>query len=46
MNAVFSFLYWVYLGASSILLFFGALLIWAVTAPFDSKGALLHHYTC
>jgi 1-acyl-sn-glycerol-3-phosphate acyltransferase len=46
MNAVFSFIYWLYLGASSIVLFFGALLIWAVTAPFDPRRALLHRYTC
>jgi 1-acyl-sn-glycerol-3-phosphate acyltransferase len=46
MSNLFSILYWVYLGASSIVLFFGAVVIWALTAPFDPTGGLLHRYTC
>ena len=45
MNALLSAFYWVYLGGTSIVLFFGALLIWAFTSPFDRTGALLHRYT-
>jgi 1-acyl-sn-glycerol-3-phosphate acyltransferase len=46
MSALFSLLYWVYLSITSIMLYFGALAIWAVTVPFDRTGALLHRYTC
>jgi 1-acyl-sn-glycerol-3-phosphate acyltransferase len=46
MNTVFSFLYWVYLGSTSIVLFVGALGIWALTAPFDPARSLLHRYSC
>jgi 1-acyl-sn-glycerol-3-phosphate acyltransferase len=43
---IFSILYWLYLGVTSIVLFFGALVIWALTAPLDPRGALLHRFTC
>jgi 1-acyl-sn-glycerol-3-phosphate acyltransferase len=46
MKTLFSWIYWTYLASTSILLFFGALSIWAVTAPFDPKRSLLHRYTC
>jgi 1-acyl-sn-glycerol-3-phosphate acyltransferase len=46
MGTIFSFLYWVYLGSTSILLFVGAVVIWAFTTPFDPAGALLHRYSC
>jgi 1-acyl-sn-glycerol-3-phosphate acyltransferase len=45
MKTLFSCLYWAYLGSSSIILFLGALAIWAATAPFDPRRALLHRYT-
>jgi 1-acyl-sn-glycerol-3-phosphate acyltransferase len=46
MYTVFSVLYWAYLVVSSIGLFFGAVLIWVLTMPFDRTGELLHRYTC
>src|SRR5207245_6411169 len=42
----FSLVFWLFLAASSIVLFPVAVLIWAVTAPFDRRGALLHRFTC
>ena len=42
----FSVLYWAFLCISSIVLFFVALVIWSVTAPFDATRSLLHRYTC
>src|SRR5438046_8937275 len=41
-----SLVFWVFLAASSIVLFPVAVLIWAVTSPFDRRGALLHRFTC
>lgn len=41
-----SLLFWVFLTASSILLFPVAVLIWALTAPFDRRLFLLHRFTC
>src|SRR6266699_2310080 len=41
-----SLVFWVFLVVSSIVLFPVALLIWAVTAPFDRRRALLHRFTC
>src|SRR5438128_137113 len=41
-----SLVFWLFLAASSIVLFPVAVLIWAVTAPFDRRGALLHRFTC
>lgn len=46
MNLLYTVLFWVYVGASSLVLFVGALVIWAVTAPFDPQRRLLHRYTC
>jgi 1-acyl-sn-glycerol-3-phosphate acyltransferase len=46
MSTAFSAGYWALAGVASILLFLGALLIWALTAPFDPTRSLLHHYTC
>jgi 1-acyl-sn-glycerol-3-phosphate acyltransferase len=46
MSTLFSVLYWAYLASTSILLFVGAVAIWAVTAPFDPTRTLLHRYTC
>ncbi len=41
-----SLVFWVFLVVSSIVLFPVAVLIWAVTAPFDRRRALLHRFTC
>jgi 1-acyl-sn-glycerol-3-phosphate acyltransferase len=41
-----SLLFWAFLAISSILLFPIALLIWALTAPFDPRRRLLHRFTC
>src|SRR5437870_1322111 len=41
-----SLVFWVFLVASSIVLFPVALVIWAVTAPVDRRRALLHRFTC
>jgi 1-acyl-sn-glycerol-3-phosphate acyltransferase len=38
--------FWPYLLASSTVLFVGALLLFACTAPFDRRRAALHLYTC
>lgn len=46
MNVLFSAFYWTFITAVAILLFPGAVLIWAVTAPFDPTRRLLHLYTC
>jgi len=42
----FSLAFWVFLTTSSIALFPVAVVIWAVTAPFDRRRALLHQFTC
>ncbi len=41
-----SLVFWVFLVVSSIVLFPVAVLIWALTAPFDRRRALLHRFTC
>jgi 1-acyl-sn-glycerol-3-phosphate acyltransferase len=43
---LFSLVYWTLLVASSVPLFAVALGIWAATAPFSSRRALLHRFTC
>jgi len=43
---VLSLLFWTFLALSSVALFPVALLIWAVTAPFDRRKVLLHRFTC
>ncbi len=42
----FSLLFWIFLTLSSIALFPVAVLIWALTAPFDRRRTLLHQFTC
>jgi len=39
-------LFWLFIVVSSILLFPFAVVIWAVTLPFDRKQTLLHRFTC
>jgi 1-acyl-sn-glycerol-3-phosphate acyltransferase len=43
---IFSSLFWIFLVVSSILLFPVAVVIWALTAPFDPRLRLLHRFTC
>ena len=42
----YSILFWTFLTASSIALFPVAVLIWALTAPFDRRKVALHRFTC
>jgi 1-acyl-sn-glycerol-3-phosphate acyltransferase len=42
----FSTLFWTFIVVSSLLLFPVALLLWAVTSPFDRRRAALHQFTC
>lgn len=46
MRRLGSLIFWVFVGLSSILLFPVAVLIWAVTAPFDPRRRALHQFTC
>ncbi len=41
-----SLCFWIFLGVSSVLLFPFAVVIWAVTVPFDRRRVLLHRFTC
>ena len=41
-----SLAFWLFLAASSILLFPLAVLIWLVTLPFDRRQVCLHRFTC
>ena len=41
-----SLVFWTFLTTTSILLFPVAVVIWAVTAPFDRRRRLLHQFTC
>jgi 1-acyl-sn-glycerol-3-phosphate acyltransferase len=43
---VLSIGFWAFVVASSVVLFPGALLLWALTAPFGRRRVLLHLYTC
>jgi 1-acyl-sn-glycerol-3-phosphate acyltransferase len=43
---LFSLLFWLFIAVSSILLFPLALVLWAVSAPFDPRLVLLHRFTC
>ena len=38
--------FWAFLALTSLLLFPMALLVWAVTAPFDRRLVVLHRFTC
>ena len=42
----FSTFFWTFLVVSSLLLFPIALILWAVTSPFDRRRTLLHQFTC
>lgn len=41
-----SLLFWLFMALSSALLFPIAVAIWALTAPFDKRRAVLHRFTC
>ncbi|GHG89309.1 lysophospholipid acyltransferase family protein [Comamonas sp. JC664] len=43
---LFSIAFWAFLMLSSVVLFVGAVLVWAVTLPFDRNGRVLHLYSC
>jgi 1-acyl-sn-glycerol-3-phosphate acyltransferase len=46
MQRILSTVFWLFLTVSSILLFPVAVLIWALTAPFDRRLVWLHRFTC
>ena len=46
MRVVGSLLFWGFVVVSSILLFPVAVVLWAVTAPFDRRRRALHLFTC
>jgi 1-acyl-sn-glycerol-3-phosphate acyltransferase len=46
LRALLSTLFWLFLAVSSVALFPIAVAIWAVTAPFSQRRALLHQFTC
>ena len=46
MRVVFSALFWAFLSVTSIALFPIAVIVWAVTRPFDRRLRLLHLFTC
>jgi len=46
MRRLLSLIFWTFLTSTSILLFPVAVVIWAVTAPFDPRRRLLHQFTC
>jgi 1-acyl-sn-glycerol-3-phosphate acyltransferase len=43
---IFSILFWLFLTATSIIIFAGALILWLFTFPFDRRGWLQHRYSC
>lgn len=46
LNRVASVLFWAFVAVSSVLLFPVAVLVWALTAPFDRRRVVLHRFTC
>jgi 1-acyl-sn-glycerol-3-phosphate acyltransferase len=46
MLPLLSMVFWIFLTTTSILLFPAAVVIWAVTSPFDRRKCLLHQFTC
>ncbi|MCW2606171.1 MAG: 1-acyl-sn-glycerol-3-phosphate acyltransferase [Frankiales bacterium] len=46
LQRAFSVLFWGFLVLSSVLLFPVALVLWAVTKPFDRRTRALHQFTC
>ncbi len=46
LRRIYSTAFWLFMVASSILLFPVAVLVWAVTLPFDPRKRVLHLFTC
>ena len=46
MRALYSSLFWAFLTVSSIVLFPFAVIVWALTSPFDRRLVVLHRFTC
>ncbi len=46
MSAVISLAFWIYLPTSSAVFWLIAVMLWAVTVPFDPRLTLLHRFTC
>lgn len=46
MRPIYSTVFWLFFGLSSIALFPVAVLIWIFTAPFDRRRRVLHQFTC
>ncbi|MEI6621275.1 MAG: lysophospholipid acyltransferase family protein [Actinomycetes bacterium] len=46
MRQIGSLVFWTFIVLSSILLFPIAVIIWAVTSPFDKRRVILHRFTC
>lgn len=46
LSVVFSSVFWVFLTVSSVICFPIAVVVWAVTAPFDPRRRALHLFTC
>jgi 1-acyl-sn-glycerol-3-phosphate acyltransferase len=46
MRALYSVLFWLFLGGSSVVLFPVAVVLCALTAPFDPRRRALHQFTC
>ena len=46
MKAVLSGLFWAFFALAQLPLFVVALVVWALTTPFDRNGRLLHLYSC
>ena len=46
MRGFLSIFFWLFMTASSILLFPIAVVVWALTLPFDRRKVVLHQFTC
>lgn len=46
LRRLWSIIFWSFLGLSCVPLFLGALVVCGVTLPFDSRGRVLHLYSC
>jgi 1-acyl-sn-glycerol-3-phosphate acyltransferase len=42
----FSIVFWSFFALSSLVFFLGAVVLWALTLPFDRNGRILHLYSC
>ncbi len=46
MRVLFSVVFWTFFALSCAVLFFGALVVFLATFPFDRRGVVLHLYSC